>query len=1630
MIPRVICLSFLLLTWYISHGQITIHPSDKEPLTTDNIVENVFLGNGIQIISTTFSGLSGSVGLFDNASSVIGLEKGIVLSTGFAANVAKANSADDPISSNTSGRSYKDLDLEALANVEVVDISKFEITFIPTSDVLRFRYVFASEEYPDFVCADKNDAFGFFITGRNPSGGNYNSENIAKIPDPSDPNMGTFLDLPVTINSVNGGEPGIFNDDLCEDPNESLAFAEYYNPVNPGDTPALNAYLDPFIAQAAVIPCEEYTIKIVIGDGNDQNEDSAVFLEEKSFSTGTISVAINNPGVDGGMAEGCTNGSLRIHIPEATTVDLPLEMEVLSGPDLIDAAIPGIDFLDLPQNNFIPAGSDFLDIELEAIDDDLDEGTEYIYISIRRSICHLDTLIIPLFNNNLETLTLADSIFACEDRDFILEAEIDDAMTTSEIITFNSDAPVPILKDVPHTSSVISVTGMKDIALSPKIIAEICIDSLVHTRLNDLDIYLRAPSDQVLELSTDNGARSNNDEQEDAMVKTCFHVNASSEINNGNATEGPMDLSNMTYTDHYLPEGDFRDWLTPTSSTLNGDYSLFVIDDQGEYDGLLHSWHISFNPKYELNYNWSPSTDLDCPDCELTTGNIDASQYFRLSLEDSYGCTVEDSVWVEITPPATRPEVMCEEISPGTLRFTWTESDNCDFYQIKLNDWANRITTDVPRDVLASFYSVKVIDANTVEISGLASGEEMILEVIANNEAGCRSPSGFADCIASSCMSLPPVVDSVRIEIPVCDDGSDIPVTIYAESDNAPLEYRIVLDNYTQSSDDGQFSNIPIGTWSFRVIDQAGCTVDGEIIVTDPPTIELNPDIKVITCTGNEDGMILLDVQGEAPPFDYRWVSGDTTDKRENLGPGIYTVTVSDSYGCTAESDFILEDPSPLLVSYVQSDTFNCSGSNDVYATLDIEGGGAPYTIEWNGTILTDTLLLMGPGQVLYSVIDSNGCRIDGTEIAFQVEGLSYEFSEIEHLQCYDNENGKAVVKPLYGTPPYGFIWDNGEETDSPTRLHQGLNTVTISDAEGCITIGELTIESPPEIIIEVNELNSPSCHDETDGNITVSASGGMGNFTFLWEDGTTSMSLDGLESGEYNITVTDASGCTKNQLIDLPITQELSLTYDEEPVGCNEGNNGALTIFPIGGSGEYVFQWSGPENFTSTEQNITDLIIGTYTIIISDQKNPDCRSIPLDIELQIASEIGAIIQTQETLDCYGDNDATLLALPSGGVPPFRYEWSNNSNSEMATGLNAGIHSVTITDNENCTAIEEKIIEQPDSISVKINKVDVSCYEERTGSLGLSVEGGTSPYNFTWNTGETSESVLQLEKGEYVVTITDSNNCEETITQIIEGPEAPLIINTEVTKVSCSGGSNGSIAINVENGTEPYRYRLTDTPFVSDSVMSGLSAGAYTVYIEDANGCQENIEVDVDEAFLIDIQFHNEMTVDFGESLQIDVSINNTQGARTLEWQAPNLENFSCTDCPDPLISNITESFSGILMIRDSYGCESEKFFSINVLEDGKIDVPTGFSPNDDQVNDKLIVLGDPSLFVIRFEIYSRWGDLVYSAKNFHPGDESKGWDGKQNGDALPQGSYVWLIECEMQSGRIETIKGQTTLLK
>ena len=211
-------------------------------------------------------------------------------------------------------------------------------------------------------------------------------------------------------------------------------------------------------------------------------------------------------------------------------------------------------------------------------------------------------------------------------------------------------------------------------------------------------------------------------------------------------------------------------------------------------------------------------------------------------------------------------------------------------------------------------------------------------------------------------------------------------------------------------------------------------------------------------------------------------------------------------------------------------------------------------------------------------------------------------------------------------------------------------------------------------------------------------------------------------------------------------------------------------------------------------------------------------------------------------VNCTGGNNGSISLNVSGGTSPFSYNWSNGATTQNISGLTSGSYAVTITDANGCTFSLSEIITQPStSLSSAItSSQNINCFGNATGSIDLSANGGTTPYNYNWSNGATSEDLNAIAAGTYTVTITDANGCTSSQSATLTQPSATLTSSiNNLTNVGCYGQSTAAILINVNGGTTPYSYLWSDGS--TNQNLTGVGAGNYTVNITDANGCTTSI---------------------------------------------------------------------------------------------------------------------------------------------------------------------------------------------
>ena len=362
-------------------------------MTPEELVQNVLIGTGVTVSNIVFTGdAANAICAFSNGDATnLGLDEGVILSTGIAGDAANPQS----VQASTGNGMPGDPDLNGLPGViGTNDAATLEFDFIPQSDTLTFRYVFGSEEYPEFV-NQYNDVFAFFITGDNPAGGTYVNENIALIPETT---------LPVSINNVNNG-PG--NAGPC------INCAYYVNNTG-GVSIVYDGFTTVLEAIAIVTPCSTYHMKLTIADDVDDIYDSGVFLEANSFSATGLIISSNfsssSPGY-GSLIEGCNNATLYFQLVD------PLPDPYVVSFDYLGTAVNGVDYNLLPDSIVIPPGSIIDSLNIIPVQNFTIDPTRTVVIAFDyASSCDTeeDTITLLLLDNTIE-MTGLDTFYCSSD---------------------------------------------------------------------------------------------------------------------------------------------------------------------------------------------------------------------------------------------------------------------------------------------------------------------------------------------------------------------------------------------------------------------------------------------------------------------------------------------------------------------------------------------------------------------------------------------------------------------------------------------------------------------------------------------------------------------------------------------------------------------------------------------------------------------------------------------------------------------------------------------------------------------------------------------------------------------------------------------------------------------------------------------------------------------------------------------------------------------------------------------------------------------------------------------------------------------------------------------------------------
>jgi len=1397
-LPKYTLLSFLFIFMSLASYAQDMEVTDAEtaPYTPENLITNVFLGDGVEVTSFQYDGDPAAIGFFKSAEEEIGIERGIIMTTGRAmadgTHPGATGGGGDFAGGAASPNITVDADLSQLDPTNPNnDISRYIISFIPTSDTVRFNYVFASEEYPEYSCSSFNDVFGFFISGPGISGPfSNNAENIALIP-----NSSTYV-------SINNLHP----DDSCPAVNE-----EYYNPNGGTSQPTYDGYTDVFTAEAIVVPCEEYTIKLVIADKGDTAFDSGVFLQAKSFGSPSLDIDIVTASLDGAVVEGCADGVITIALPNPVETDLPLDYEIFGD------AENGVDFEFIPEGLFIPAGESSITVPLVAFEDGIDEGSETFGIAFQTNFCDRDTFYLSIKDNELVDPELGPDITQCASDITILDGTVD--VPLPPVPTFTNETDYLIDPVGVAVSSAVTVTGVQPLILGPGVIRAVCLN-IDHNWDDDIDVFLQSPGGQFIELTTDNGGNGND------YIETCFTENATTPIN----SPGPFAPASATpFTGEWLPEGTWGD-LYDSEYPTNGEWQLLVIDDSNGFTGTLLDWTITFEPSYQVYYEWTPSEGLSCDDCPMPEASPDVSTMYTLRAYDTYGCEVFDSVYIDVIPALEAPTVVC---SGGTLEcvtFSWNDV-GLPTYEVNVDGTGWELANGA--------------DGLSHEICGL--GAEQIVNIeVRGIGPDCNGFTGLGECQTPEC-EVPQVVMQNATNVS-CNGGSDGTLTIEMTGNFPPFTYQIAGQTEANVLV-ANFTDLPAAVHDLVITDASGCELTLQVAIGEPDGMELEDVlIQNIQCNGADDGSAAVIVTNAQYPLSFEWSSGELDSVAVNLGQGAAFVTVTDGEGCEIIGNIFIEEPEGMIVT-LETGIIACNGADTGEITSTVEGGEGDYTYDWVGTgQTTPTATGLTAGDYTLIVTDENMCSMSEVITIDENAAITSSFTSSE-ATCSGTGDGTATVTAGGGTGAnfFDYQWshDPDADTETVTGLDVGWYYVTITDVitfpASCNIVDSVEITAPNAMNVDHTEI-ATSCFDTTDGGSSITVAGGTMPYTYVWSDGgDETPDRDNLAQGMQTMTVTDANDCFVEVELNIPSPDEIVLTITENNAAdCNGTATGSLICGGTGGTGDftnYTFNWSNGQ----TSATASNLMAGNYCVTVSDENG--CSA----IICEDVSEPEALAVTEEiqNVSCFTGADGEITVTVTGGVEPYSYLWTNGQTTQTATGLTQGMTGVIITDFNDCTITADYMVGEPTELTASTDFTALSCDGTPDGTATVTGLGGTEPYTYLWEGGQTTQTAINLEAVTYSVTVIDFQGCEATSEVTLTEPVEVIIDGIDPTNVTCNGGSDGAATVIYSGGTAPFDITWSNTE--TGETVTALTAGTYTVNISDQSGCNASETVTIEE---------------------------------------------------------------------------------------------------------------------------------------------------------------------------------------
>lgn len=589
--------------------------------------------------------------------------------------------------------------------------------------------------------------------------------------------------------------------------------------------------------------------------------------------------------------------------------------------------------------------------------------------------------------------------------------------------------------------------------------------------------------------------------------------------------------------------------------------------------------------------------------------------------------------------------------------------------------------TDVPYTFTALQGSNIALTINNITgtvTDSLAAGTYTLRLTGAN---GCYKDTAVAFIVTID------IVPQVSWTPPFCPGGNTGTITVGASGANSPFQYAV---NFLPYGSTALFSGLSAGTHVVHIKDAQGCVKDTSIAITDPPAMQLGLSIKRPVCSPVSNGQVSITPVNGTAPYQYALNAGayGAANSFSGLGPGSYTLHVKDVHNCIKDTTITLTDSLTMQLTATVTPP-SCFGGTNGMVTLSPSGTTPPYNyaLGAGGYGSSNSFTNLTAGTYVFHIRDQNLCLKDTNIAITQPAPLAFSL-DVMQVPCFGTDGGSVTVNAQGGTPAYQYATDLNPFQASAVLngLTAGVHAIRLKDNNGCTKDTSVTLTEPATAIaFGALSVTHPTCEGFTDGQVTLSATGGTPPYTYRTGNGSysTQAGFGQLAEGTYTFTIRDNNGCTRDTVLTLTgfphiLIGSVTMTLP----GCYGASDGSLMIDASGGTPPFSYRIGQNGNWGSSNL-FSGYKAGQYLLQIKDANQ--CVK---DTAVTLEQPDKLVLDTLTVgNDCNGIDDGGLIeVIADGGTPPYSYAWKHDAalNTARITGLVNGKYSVVVTDAHQC----------------------------------------------------------------------------------------------------------------------------------------------------------------------------------------------------------------------------------------------------------------------------------------------------------------------------------------------------------